>query len=191
MPSSADNPKGFRLLPDVLDRIGTATPDRIYASVPRSHDMRDGFRDLSCGQILRAVDSLALWILERHGKSEIFETLAYVGISDLRYAIVFFAAVKCGFKVLFISPRNALHQNVSLLEQTECSKLLHSPEFGLLADSIKQARLEAAVTITDVIAPLDHWIEKYTKPFPFQKTFEEAANDPLVVLHSSGSTGAN
>lgn len=28
-----------------------------------------------------------------------------------------------------------------------------------------------------------------TTPYPYGKTFEEARNDPIIVLHSSGSTG--
>jgi acyl-CoA synthetase (AMP-forming)/AMP-acid ligase II len=39
------------------------------------------------------------------------------------------------------------------------------------------------------IAPLDDWIASYIEPFPFTKGYEEAKDDPIIVLHSSGSTG--
>ena len=28
-----------------------------------------------------------------------------------------------------------------------------------------------------------------TKPYPYNKTFEEAARDPIAIVHTSGSTG--
>lgn len=38
--------------------------------------------------------------------------------------------------------------------------------------------------------PVSAWFpEEYIEPYPYNKTFEEAEWDPLVVLHTSGSTG--
>lgn len=36
---------------------------------------------------------------------------------------------------------------------------------------------------------VDHWIAQYSKPFLFSKSFEDAKWDPVVCIHSSGSTG--
>ncbi len=105
--------KGTRLLPAVLDRIGTETPDRIYASVPRTHNIANGFRDITHGEILHAVDALAAWISSSFGMSKHLETLAYTGVADLRYTLMFYAAVKCGYKILLPSARNPTPQNVS------------------------------------------------------------------------------
>lgn len=102
-------PKGSRLLPSVLDHIGRETPERIYASVPRTHDIADGFRDITHGEVLHAVDALATWVTKTFGVSDDFETLAYTGVADLRYTLVFYAAVKCGYTVLFASSRNPTH----------------------------------------------------------------------------------
>ena len=49
--------------------------------------------------------------------------------------------------------------------------------------------MAGALGVVASIAPLDDWIASYTKPCPFQKSFEEAKYDPVLVLHSSGSTG--
>lgn len=46
-----------------------------------------------------AVNGFAHWIKHKVGCSDLFETLAYIGIPDLRTAIVFLAAVKTGRKV--------------------------------------------------------------------------------------------
>ncbi|PQE06777.1 nrps-like enzyme protein [Rutstroemia sp. NJR-2017a BBW] len=180
--------KGSRLLPAVLDRIGTETPERIYASVPRSHDISDGFRDITHGQILRGVDALATWITDNFGVSKSFETLAYTGIADLRYTLMFYAAVKCGYKILLPSARNPTLQNVSLLQQTNCTRLFHSPELANLAKEL-QASVDNGLDIVE-IASFDHWVDAYQRPYPFTKSFEEARFDPVLILHSSGSTGA-
>jgi hypothetical protein len=45
------------------------------------------------------VNFMAYWIAGHFGVSTDFTTLAYVGIPDLRSAVVFLGAVKCGYKV--------------------------------------------------------------------------------------------
>ena len=181
--------KGSRLLPSVLDELGSKYPDRIYASIPRTDDLTQGFQDITHGQVLRAVDGLALWLSQRIGLSHCFDTLSYAGIGDLRYVIFFYAAVKCGYKVLFISPRNTIEQNVSLFKQTNCRSFYYSVEMEGLASQLSEA-MESSPLETTLLATFDHWQEAHTTPFPFSKSFEEARFDPIVVLHSSGSTGA-
>lgn len=40
------------------------------------------------------------------------------------------------------------------------------------------------------VGPIDAWFPKEdVKPFPYDKTFEQAEWEPLLVLHTSGSTG--
>lgn len=90
---------GYRLLPVQLDYNATLTPNRIYASVPRTHDIADGFQDITTREVRDAVDSFAWWLKDRFGRSDNFETLAYAGLADLRYVIFFYGAVKCGYKV--------------------------------------------------------------------------------------------
>ena len=95
----ADPPYGSRLLPQVVDELARSNPNRIYATVPRSADFSQGFLHVTMLQISQAVNDCAYWLEHSIGRSTVFETLAYMGLSDLRYAIVFLAAVKCGYKV--------------------------------------------------------------------------------------------
>lgn len=39
------------------------------------------------------------------------------------------------------------------------------------------------------LAPLSHWLDAGPKKFPFHKTSEESMNDPVLSVHSSGTTG--
>ena len=65
------------MLPALID---SREPDRIWASFPVSSDkLEDGFRDITYGQLVRAVDLLAHWIVENIGSSDKFERVAYFG----------------------------------------------------------------------------------------------------------------
>jgi len=90
---------GSRLLPQVLDDLAASKPERIYASLPKTFNLKDGFRDVTVLQISRAVNAIAWWLEKEIGRSSTFETVSYLGPPDIRYAIVFLAAVKCGYKV--------------------------------------------------------------------------------------------
>ena len=83
-------PYGQRLLPRILDELSETNPDRLYASCPYSVDIAQGFRDVTFRDMARATDSFAWWIHRKYGRSNDFETLAYMGIPDLRTPIVFF-----------------------------------------------------------------------------------------------------
>ena len=90
---------GSRLLPQVVDELAWSNPKRIYATLPLSSDLTQGFRDVTMLQVSQAVNRIAYWLEHIIGRSTTFETLSYMGLPDLRYAIVFLAAVKCGYKV--------------------------------------------------------------------------------------------
>ncbi|KAJ8122079.1 hypothetical protein ONZ43_g1633 [Nemania bipapillata] len=90
---------GRRLMPSVLDELALEVPNKVYAAIPRTNSVKDGFRDVTFSDVSRMVNFMAWWVEERFGKGEKFETVAYVGIADLRGPIVFLALIKCGFKL--------------------------------------------------------------------------------------------
>ena len=92
---------GRRLLPCVLDDEARRCPQRIFASLAKSEDISHGFRDVSYLEMASAVNYMAHELQGVFGSKpgHDFETLTYLGVPDLRYNIVVYAAVKCGFKV--------------------------------------------------------------------------------------------
>lgn len=90
---------GARLLPQVVDEYARIDPDRIYASILLSANVSQGFRDVTMKDMARAVNSMAWWIKDHLGLRNDFETVGYIGVSDLRYPIIILAAIKCGWKV--------------------------------------------------------------------------------------------
>lgn len=90
---------GSRLLPVVVDETAKAQPDLPYAYVPTSNSVSDGFKAVTFSDIATAANYMATWIHHNLGPSDSFETISYMGLGDLRYVVVFLAAVKCGYKV--------------------------------------------------------------------------------------------
>jgi hypothetical protein len=90
---------GSRMLPHVVDELARLNPSRVYATIPLSSDISQGFRDVTMLEVAHGVNHFASWLENSFGRSSSFDTLCYIGVSDLRYAIVFLGAVKCGYKV--------------------------------------------------------------------------------------------
>ncbi len=95
---------GRRLMPTVLDDLAARSPARVYAAVPKTNDVKDGFRDITVADVARMVNFIAWWVEGRFGKSDKFEAIGYIGIADVRGPILFQGLVKSGFKVLECPP---------------------------------------------------------------------------------------
>ena len=121
---------------------------------------------------------------------------------DLRYFIVVIAVAKVGYKVrpatkshlwiiseqnlqtLLPSPRNSVEGHLALLESTDCSILISSVETKV--DHILSKRDMRHVNV-GALQTLLH--SDFVEHYEYKKTFEEAARDPFIVVHTSGSTG--
>lgn len=80
---------GRRLQPVVIDTRARDEPDKPWASLPiDDYDLSKGFEDISYATFANAINKMAWFIEENIGKSSTFETIAYLGISDIRYHII-------------------------------------------------------------------------------------------------------
>lgn len=89
-------------------------------------------------------------------------------------------------KTLFTSPRNSVEGHVNLLKKTNCKTMVTTnppPHFldALLASH--SMRIIHIASQDELLAPVGF------TPYPYNKSFEEARNDPFITLHTSGSTG--
>ena len=195
---------GHRLLPHALTEAAKNDPEKPWSFVFEHNDISKGYRTVTIGNMAMAVDFTSWWMYNTFGSTNQFETLAYIGVSDLRYQIVHLAAIKCGYKVgtfvavliestmltiaqlLCISVRNSDAGYLSLLEDTSCMKFLCSSELikkgRHIRDLAPQLQLEVLPTFNEMLSSA-------TPEFPYKKTFAEAENDPNLICHTSGSTG--
>ncbi|KAL5314376.1 hypothetical protein ACEPPN_018802 [Leptodophora sp. 'Broadleaf-Isolate-01'] len=179
---------GHRLIPTQIDHLSSTTPSELFACIPRSTSLSDGYRDVTYRDFARGIDRAAAWIEERFGVEGkgLFGTLAYIGVFDLRYFLIMIGAAKVGFKTLLPSPRNTLEGQLSLFNSTDCKALLISEGFPIPVDLILASRLKP-ITIPSLDTLLSP--DGEVKHYPYTRTFEEAKDEPFTVLHTSGSTG--
>lgn len=87
--------------------------------------------------------------------------------------------------MMLVSPRNSGAANKSLLEKLNCKTLLTPvPRPPFIAGILAAHPLETA----DIPSVQTLLTTEYAH-FPYGKTYPQSKSDPLVVLHTSGSTG--
>ncbi|OAQ97692.1 hypothetical protein LLEC1_03573 [Akanthomyces lecanii] len=181
-------PYGRRLYVNVVDETAKAHPDRAWIFAPRSSDERDGWKAITWRQHANAVNRTANWLVEQLGKPEhkTFPSIAYVGPNDARYLALFGAASKAGYQIMFPSTRNNTESQASLLRVTECQKLLHSKEY---AKRVQPWVQESGVGAMEMLS-LEQVMDDAPAPVhSYNETFDSAEFDPVVIMHTSGSTG--
>lgn len=191
-------------LPTAIDNIAREDPTRIWASLPVDDwDLTQGFEDISYARLARAINKVAHAIDAAFGHAPSLQTLAYVGIPDVRYQIVQVAAVKAGYKILLPSPLNSTNIHVSLMEQTDCVAVLSA--VGVSMEEVLRCRpgmKHATIAeLDDLLSEEeedddddsdddddDKQQKNQVSPYPFTKTWEECEQEPYMILHSSGTT---
>ncbi|RAL16033.1 acetyl-CoA synthetase-like protein [Aspergillus homomorphus CBS 101889] len=185
-PSTDFDPR-TQLVPNIVDHYAKVKPEAIYAEYPvnpMSYD--DGYRPVTYKALANAINGVAKWLTETLGPGNGKETLAYLGGNDLRYPALVLGAVKAGYCIFLTSPRNSAVAHQSLFTKLECTTLLApSPHPPFIAG------IQAAHPILRVVdAPsTNELLTTEYPPFPYLKTYPEAAHDRLAILHTSGSTG--
>lgn len=88
--------------------------------------------------------------------------------------------------MFFASPVNTLEPYVGILDRPSCDVFLApepKPEIG------EHILLQRKMDVLS-LPPTDHWLAGGDVPrYPYAKIWDESANGPLVVLHSSRTTG--
>lgn len=87
-------------------------------------------------------------------------------------------------QTLLPSPRNSVDGHLALLESTSCSILISPAETKV--DHITSKREMRHFTIEGLRELVRGNLNEHCG---YDKTFEEAAQDPFIIVHTSGSTG--
>ncbi|KFX89365.1 hypothetical protein V490_07071 [Pseudogymnoascus sp. VKM F-3557] len=172
-----------RLLPQVLDDLASTDPHHVLGMAAKI-DISEGLHSYTALQFSQAVNYTAHWL---ESQVDLSHTIAYIGIHDFRYWIMELAAMKIGHPLLLPSPRNALPNTSSLLEVTNCNVVFYSG--NCKEQSIQLKSLITGLQIVEV-PELEDMINTPSKPFLYSKTWQEAKDDVVLVVHTSGSTGA-
>ncbi|KAK0506918.1 hypothetical protein JMJ35_010618 [Cladonia borealis] len=175
-----------QLLPNIIDGMAKTRPLALYAETPRSLTTYDaGYRKITYGALANAINGVA-WLLKKSlGQGRAHQTLVYIGANDLGYVVMILGAVKAGYKLLLGSPRNTIADHISLFKATDCNVLLTSsaPRSPLVTSILEACSLQVFDSPS-----LHELLDNNYPHYPFPKTFAEARKEPLVVVHTSGTT---
>ncbi|KAM0814309.1 hypothetical protein AB5N19_00099 [Seiridium cardinale] len=179
---------GMDLFVRRIDENAKWQPHHTLVRFPDGLDWEtDGYRSLTWQQYADAINKTAYWLDETFGRCINNETVAYYGPSDIRYAILFAASVKTGRKLLVPDGRLMNDGLGQLLRSVECVTWLYSAGGAFSPES----ELEASGVRLQQFPSLEWCLAAGgTKQYPYEKTYEEAKNDEILIIHTGGTTGA-
>ncbi|KAL8824774.1 MAG: hypothetical protein Q9191_004827 [Dirinaria sp. TL-2023a] len=171
-------------LPHLIDKLAERIPNRVFVSLLKEN-IADGYRDYSYRDFARAIDKCAWWIDATIGRSAGFDTVAYVGSQDLRYAILVLAATKTGHKLQCFHPALSIDSYLHLLRATGCKILFFSPSTPVAEQIIRSANLPVFS-----VPSLSIWLDSPpVSPYIHRVPVSSSSHEPFTVLHTSGTTG--
>ncbi|KAI1154381.1 putative NRPS-like enzyme [Nemania diffusa] len=173
-----------RLVHLIPDELAAKVPTHCLFAYPKDEKPQHGFVEVSAQRFANAVNRTSWYLESLLGRARDFDTICYMGANDLRYILLMLAAIKVGYKMLFLSPRNSLEGHLHVIQSTKCHVLIHSR-----ATKINHI-LESRALLTCVVPELEYLLKNDIVPiYPYTKSFAEACNDPALVLHTTGTTG--
>lgn len=176
-----------RLLPQVVDSFAAEDPTHVLGMAAKSEDASQGFTTITTSELSHAVNFIAHWLdSQKYLTPGSSGTIAFIGSQDFKYWVVELASMKAGRPLLLPSPRNALPNTVSLLEVTDCKVLSYSGP--LEEQAVALSKLVKDLTIIR-LPTLKEMLSGKTETYPYTKTWEEAKDDTVMIVHTSGSTG--
>ncbi|KAF1934949.1 acetyl-CoA synthetase-like protein [Clathrospora elynae] len=179
---------GRRLIPQIMDQLAGTHPDRIVFSIADTSGDNLEFKNITARAFVEAVDKTAWWLYEQVESSSQVQPIGYIGPHDLRHILLTYACVKVGYATLNLSPKNSTKGALAVLEATQCNIWANASDVAMVP--LVQDFLPKRCMKLLEIPPLEYLLDaKDTKPFPYTRTFEEAASEPFCYLHTSGSTG--
>lgn len=183
----AEKPYGRRLAVNIIEDLAKNEPSRPFVFTPNGSEPKDGWSKVTYKQIYNAINHVAGDITKKLGPAPkgAFPTVGYIGANDVRYLIMMLGCVKAGHQAFFVSPRNSLEGFLSLFEATNCNAFYYAEANRQLVQAWQKKRKMQAFAAPSP----DVWLNAEPQLFPYSKSFEEAQWDPMVVLHTSGSTG--
>ena len=75
---------------------------------------------------------------------------------------------------------------ISLLEQTKSTKFLYGIE---LSDKVHDLQKQKKNLHTFTVQSLSDMLQEHSTHYPYEVEFSDVRWDPVLILHSSGSTG--
>ncbi|GME52518.1 putative nrps-like enzyme [Neofusicoccum parvum] len=177
----ADSP-----LPRRVDTIAASCPERPWMIVPCTSDIHGEWRTINFGEFAKAVNGAARWIERTIGVAQDQrETVAYMGVNDVRYGVIPLALMKVNRRALLLSLRNSDEAQLHLLQRTDSTHYLYTEgiesHLAVFEDHSEDLHGHQVPTFDEMVA--------LGEQGHFESQGDEGASEHVMVLHTSGSTG--
>ncbi|KAF2705779.1 putative AMP-binding enzyme [Pleomassaria siparia CBS 279.74] len=180
-----------KLVVTQIDEYARTNPSRVWAAIPvDDNNLSKGFKDITYGEFANAIGHACAWLNATLPPAQLpFETIAYAGPKDVGYPIMAVAAAKIGRKLLLPSPFASVEAQSHLIRASECKTFLHGEQNAAVVHQVlsKSSGIEAPAL---QVPPLSDWLfNEHLASFHFEKSPDDAKNDPWLIFHTSGTTG--
>ncbi|KAF4631099.1 hypothetical protein G7Y89_g7043 [Cudoniella acicularis] len=174
------------VLVNIVNYRARKCPEALFAEYPISSTAYDdGYREINYADFANAVNGAASWMEEHLGRGRNFETLAYIGPNDIRYAALVLGAVKAGYKLLLLSPENSIAAYSNLLDLLNCKTMLvPDPQPPMISAVLTEHRLRVLAVLS-----VDYFLNHKHPYYPYKKRFENVGLELLLAFQTPGSTG--
>ena len=183
----------------MLDLIATSRPQKTYCYIAKTEDIDDGFKPVTYNELLRAVNSMARWLIDALGPISTGkpQTVGYIGPDDLRYPIWNLACIKAGRTALYPSTYNSPAGQISIVQSTGCMILMapatHKHLWDAALEGVEGTRYVEMPALEVFLAP-DELKAKEVEPdgqaeFGYSTSWDEVKDTVMHILQSSGTTG--
>ncbi|RAH63793.1 acetyl-CoA synthetase-like protein [Aspergillus aculeatinus CBS 121060] len=193
---ASNNQYGKRLAVNYIDQTARSDPSRTAVYQTVTVDASTETHTVKYRNLANIINNLARWldeltpVTEKHTR-----TVGYLAASDVRHLAIVCAAVKSRWKagysskgsVLLLSSRNTAAVHTHLLREVNSSLLVYDEPFRGIAETVQRdghIQIRAAPSLLECL----HY-GSIGRDYPYNGTWETAANDPFVILHTTGSTG--
>ncbi|KAF4542643.1 Ochratoxin a non-ribosomal peptide synthetase [Lasiodiplodia theobromae] len=182
------SPFADRLITRRVDELAASQPFRTWVSVPQSNDISGQWREITFHELSQAVDGMARWIERTIGAGTARETVAYLGINDVRYTVVILAMIKANRKALLPSLRNSDDGQINLIQRTDCKHFLYSEG---VEKNLKAFHDHPELSGHQIPSFDEMILEGAKGPYRNLKVEKRpySQSEAVLVLHTSGSTG--
>ncbi|KAF2148945.1 acetyl-CoA synthetase-like protein [Myriangium duriaei CBS 260.36] len=186
-----ETPFGNRTLNSALETVVRETPDRIYSWIPKTDNLKDGFRPMTFQELQNGASAAAHWLDQQFGKlpqdPSLRQAVAYVGPNDLRYLFLVLGADRSNRSVLipFIG-WNSSEALGRLVDSTKSVAVLAPPSHVHVWDPVKSDRPDLQ---SKVVPDLDFFHDGKSPYYAYDQDIKEFWNSALYIIHTSGTTG--
>ncbi|KAH7139791.1 hypothetical protein B0J13DRAFT_478097 [Dactylonectria estremocensis] len=195
---AAEPPEAVTVMePDKINSINEflvfqaqSIPDTPLIAYPSSKLGASDFVDYTAKQLDDFADSAAKTLASQGLKptklrSNKADVVGILGPSNLDYIVNLLALSRMGFSVLFLSTRLPTEAYISLLEKTECTRILAAPKLETVVESIQESYPVQSFPMTSQSV----WSHNASTRFKRQTELVDEENTVSFIVHSSGSTG--